>query len=387
MRRFGRSLFLGIVFLAAAPLALAQIDPESRRLVEFGFNQSFQGAAPLAGYGFYYFNEPHFPMTNTTLRLAVAPVYLDSELGLLGALGAHTDLGIGLAGGGFADSYYQFYQGKYRPDASFMGYGAEVSSSLYHQFMPDARIPLAGIVRLRLHDSLYDTYDTTSHAFVLPRSGPTLALRTGLRWGGREPLLSPDLAMEVSAWCESQYRANAGSYGFDGDRAIEEYAELFWSRALLIYTLPESKKSFGLTFNSGASLHPDRFGAYRFGGTLPLSAEFPLMIPGYFYQELSARSFVSMDGQYSVPLDPGKHWRLTAFGAVADLQYTPGLAQPGGFNSGIGAGAGYRSSSGKWQILGAYGYGFEAIRSSGRGGQTVGILGQIDFKPHKAPAP
>ena len=39
--------------------------------------------------------------TNLTWRLALAPVYIDSELGFVHGLGPNTDYAIGLAGGGF----------------------------------------------------------------------------------------------------------------------------------------------------------------------------------------------------------------------------------------------------------------------------------------------
>ena len=56
----------------------------------------------MSGYLYYYHNHP-FADKIRTLRLAVAPVYLDSEYGIKGGLGGATDLGIGLSGGGFAD--------------------------------------------------------------------------------------------------------------------------------------------------------------------------------------------------------------------------------------------------------------------------------------------
>ena len=123
-----------------------------------------------------------------------------------------------------------------------------------------------------------------------------------------------------------------------------------FARALLIYTLPDSKQRFGLSLTGGDSSHADRFSAYRLGGNLPLSSEFPLFIPGYFYQELSARAFVTFSGEYSVPLDDAKHWTLMTYGAVADVEYLPGLSQPGGVNSGAGIGLGYRRDS--WQASG-----------------------------------
>ena len=179
--------------------ALGQIDPEPRKLFQFGYNQPLEGASPIAGYMFYYLNDPNFLRTNVTLRLAIAPVYLDSEFGFGGALGPNTDLGLGLAGGGFADSYYEFRDGTFLPSNSFTGHSAEVSGSIYHLFNPGRMIPLNGILRLKEHFSIYDEDSTTSPRFVLPHDHSTVSFLTGLRWGGREPLMRPDLAMELSA--------------------------------------------------------------------------------------------------------------------------------------------------------------------------------------------
>src|ERR1039458_9237812 len=92
----GMLLWPGLLWPSGA--VLAQVDPEPRKLFQLGFNQPLEGASPLAGYLFYYVNEPNFLHTNVTLRLALAPVYMDSELGFVGALGPGTDLGLGLAG-------------------------------------------------------------------------------------------------------------------------------------------------------------------------------------------------------------------------------------------------------------------------------------------------
>ncbi len=378
MRRYG-VLPLMVAGLLMNRAASGQIDPEKRELIQLGGDQALQGAAPINGYGYYYLNEPNFFRTNITLRLAVAPVYLDAEAGFVGLLGAHTDLGLGLAGGGFADDYYEFHEGQYRPDESFFGHSAEGSASIYHLFNPGSRIPLNGVLRVKEHYSIYER-DDTSPAFELPRDHSTVEWRAGLRWGGREPLLHPDLAMELSIWYEGQYRTDAGAYGFDGDRVLNSTSELFWGRALLIYTLPDSRQSFDVNVTAGASADADRFSAYRLGGTLPMTSEFPLLIPGYFDGELSARNFACLRGQYTLPLDAAKRWSLNPIGSIATVDYVPGLAQPGHFNSGVGIGLGYRSHSGAWQALAGYGYGFEAIRSDGRGGQSIGLLLQINLE-------
>jgi hypothetical protein len=54
----------------------------------------------MAGYLFYLLNQPDFLRPDLTLRLAVAPTYLDSEVGFTHALGPQTDLALGLSGGG-----------------------------------------------------------------------------------------------------------------------------------------------------------------------------------------------------------------------------------------------------------------------------------------------
>jgi hypothetical protein len=352
--------------------AVGQIDPEKRELVQMGIDQPLQGAAPVQGYGYYYLNEPNFFHTNVTLRMALAPVYLDSEAGFVGLLGPYTDFGLGLAGGGFADTYYEFHHGKYLPKESFFGHSLEISDSVYHLFNPGGKIPLNGIFRIKEHYSVY-ARDDTSAAFALPNNHSTVDWRAGLRWGGREPLLSPDMAMELSAWYEGQYRTDSGSYGFDGDRVLNASSELFWGRALLIYTLPESKQRFDISLTAGASMDADRFSAYRVGGNLPMGSEYPLIIPGYFEGELSAR-------QYAIPLDPGKRWSVNPIASIATMDYVPGMSQPGHFNSGAGVGLGYQSRSGAWRAMASYGYGFEAIRSDGRGGQSIGISLEINLE-------
>jgi hypothetical protein len=374
-----RGLLLAMAFFLPAGAAFGQVDPELRELLQAGFSQSIQGASPVAAYGYYYLNEPNFLHTNVTLRLALAPVYMDSEVGLVGLLGPHTDLGIGIAGGGFADNYYEFERGKYLPEQSFTGDSAETSVSIYHTFDPGKLIPLFGVFRLKEHYSLYQRTDELASDFSLPRDHSSFDVRAGLRFGGREPLLTPALAMEISAWYEGQFRNPSGSYGFDGDRLLRANSDLFWMRALLIYTLPETKQRFEVNFVAGTSAHADRFSAYRLGGALPLASEFPLSIPGYFYQELSARSFISFNGQYTFPLNADKTWKVVPMGAAAVVDYLPGTGQPGAFNSGAGLAVGYQPLSRKWQLMGNFGYGFEAVRSNGRGAESVGILLEIDL--------
>jgi len=369
-----------LIIAGMALSASAQIDSTRRELIQLGYNQPLAGKSPLAAYGFYYLNKPnYFERTNLTLRLALAPVYLDSELGVSGVLGPNTDLGFGFAGGGFADSYSEVHGGKYEQRESFRGHGGEVSSSLYHLFNSGARIPLYAVLRGAAHYSAYTDDSNTDENFVVPEDQFIYRVRAGLRWGGREPLMLPDLAMELSAWYEGEFRSEPGRYGYNGDRTLEGSSHLFWARALLTYTFPESKQSFGISLTSGTGTQVDRLNAYRMGGNLPLYSEFPLTLPGYYFQELSAKSFILLGANYNVPIDARQNWWITTLAATAYVDYLNELGQSGDWNSGVGGGLVYRSSTDSWQIAVAYGYGVDAIRDGERGAHSLSILVQFDL--------
>ena len=194
VKKIGRML-LGLLFFAPM-LACSQIDPVPRDLIQFGHDQAFEGHEPFAGYAFYYHNQPDFLRTNLTLRLAVAPVYLDSELGFVHGLGPNTDFAIGLAGGGFADSYNEIRGGTFYQNESFIGHGGETSLNVYHLFNPGDQIPLNLVLSGAAHYSFYERSGDTSPAFQLPTDHTDFSIRTGLRRGGSEPTLFPALAMD-----------------------------------------------------------------------------------------------------------------------------------------------------------------------------------------------
>ena len=360
--------------------AFGQIDPVKRELVQFGYNAPLEGHPPLAAYAFFYYNQPEFLRSNLTLRLAIAPTYVDSELGIRHVLDENTDLGIGIAGGGYADSYYEIRQGKYLQNESFDGFGGQANVSLYHLFNPGYQIPLNGVLRGTAHFATYSRTSDTAQNFELPDDMGIFTVRTGLRWGGREPTLFPALAMELSVWYEGVLRGQSDTYGFS-DRHVESHTHLFYGEAFLAYTLPKLKHNFSINITAGTSVDADRFSAYRLGGFLPMVAEFPLSLPGYYYQELSAERFALFAGNYTIPLDHHHRWNITATAATAYVDFLPGLEQPGHWNSGVGGGIFYTSRT--WRVMVGYGYGIDAIRDTGRGAQTIGFLWQLDWEPAK----
>lgn len=365
----------------------AQIDPSKRELIQLGYNLPLEGNGPLSAYAFYYLNLPRFVRTNLTLRLAVAPVYLDSELGISQLLGPQTDFGIGIAGGGFADTYSEVRRGRYIQAESFTGHGAGASASIYHLFNPGDRIPLNGVFRLESHSSFYERDGKTAPNFQLPDDRTSFNLRTGLRWGGREPLMLSAFAMEISGWYEAELRSKPGPYGFpsasdpsERDRRVQQLAHLFWARALLAYTFEKWKHNLSASLTLGTSIDSDRFSAYRLGGVLPLAAEFPLTLPGYIFQEISAKDFALLGINYSLPLDRADRWAINALVTTAGVNYISGLEQPGNWHSGVGGGIRFRSKSDAWQVVLGYAYGVDAIRKGGRGAHSVGILVQFDLE-------
>src|SRR5678815_3973946 len=99
--------------LVLAINGVAQIDPYHRNLVQLGYDQPLSGSGPQGIYAFYYYSNPELVGTNTALRLAIAPVYLDGEIGFRQLISRTTDLGVGFYGGAFGDNYYEVRQGHY----------------------------------------------------------------------------------------------------------------------------------------------------------------------------------------------------------------------------------------------------------------------------------
>ena len=367
--------------LSAVWTSHAQLDPEPRELLHLGVSQPLHDDGPQAHYLFYYWNSPNFPSTNQIFRLVAAPTYLDGEIGFKDALGKNTDLGLGVFGGGFQNSYDEVRRGNYFRDESFDGHGGGANISVYHLFNPGGTVPLNGLVRTTVDYRTFDRTDDTADSFVLPKSQPFFTLRTGFRYGGHEPVLLPRLAFEISAWYELQHRMDDGNYGFAGDRRLEATSHRFLGRAQLNYTLPRLEHYMVVGFMGGTVLNADRFSAFRVGGALPFTSEFPLYLPGYFFEELSTKDFGLAYGLYSIPFGPSKRWSVSAMAATAVVNHVSGLEQPGHWNSGVGGAIGYTARNRRWRTVVTTSYGIDAIRSDGRGGYNLGMMFQYNFGP------
>ena len=368
-----------VITAAVISSAQAQIDPAPRKLLQLGFDQSLYTDGPMGAYAFYYWNMPNVPTTNQTLRLAIAPGYMDNELGFKGLLGEHTDLAIGVFGGMNAENYKEVRDGQYYKNQSFNASDGGMNVSIYHLFNPDARIPLNGMLRGGFdYRSYCDTSDTDDD-FQKPDSQPFFTGRAGLRWGGKEPMLGPVLALEVSAWYEMEYRPKSGDYGFDDDRELNSTTHQFFMRAQLNYTTTEYHHYIVAGLMGGTVINSDRLSAFRVGGVLPYTSEFPLYMPGYFYGELSVKDYGLLYGVYTIPIDEAKQWQVLGMGATGVMKYVKDMGQPGAWNSGVGVGGAFTSSNKRWRVMNLFSYGINAQRDGDQGGYSVALAFQYNF--------
>jgi hypothetical protein len=250
---------------------------------------------------------------------------------------------------------------------------------VFHLFNPGKPVPLHGVVRATFDYRTFEDGKDTANNFVLPDDQPFITLRTGFRYGGVEPMLDPRLAFEISAWYELEHRTKDGKYGFNGDRQLEATSHRFLGRAQLHYTTPSWEHYMVVGLMGGAVLNADRFSAFRVGGALPFTSEFPLFLPGYFFGELSTKDFGLAYGLYMIPFGPSKQWNVLGGAATAVVNYVNGLEQHGHWNSGVAGGFGYTAKSRRWRVQILSAYGIDAIRSDGRGGYDVAMVFQYNF--------
>ena len=133
--------------------------------------------------------------------------------------------------------------------------------------------------------------------------------------------------MELSVWYEHQWRLNPDTYGFNNELSISPNLDLYWIYAGLNYTFTNSGQKIEFAATVGGSSGADRFSAWRLGGVLPLISEFPLMMPGYYYEELTAEQFAHVYAAYEFPLVPSQVLKFRVEAAVAKLVYLPGFEQ------------------------------------------------------------
>ncbi len=141
-------------------------------------------------------------------------------------------------------------------------------------------IPLNVVARGGFRYSTYVRDSDTSDDFELPDGRPMTLVRAGLHRAGKEPVLYPDLGLELSVWFERQWRLNDGAYGFNRERVMNEQSALYWAYAGLDYSWTNVGHKISFAVTAGGSDDTDRFSAWRLGGVLPLIAVPALSVVG-----------------------------------------------------------------------------------------------------------
>ena len=377
---------VSLVIVAVSFNCCAQIDPEHRNLLELGYDQPITGKGPQGVYAYYYYNNPDLYDTNVDLRLAIAPAYVDGELGFKQLLSPTTDVGLGFYGGMFGANYYEVRQGRYYENESFYGSGGGAALSVYQLLNPGMLIPVNVVARAGIRELTYMDTSQTADNFALPSNQTVGYTREGIRIAGKEPLLYPDLGLELSFWFERQWRLDSQEYGFNNDRSISPNVNLYWLYAGLNYAWTNSGQKISFAFTAGGSTDADQLGAYRLGGVLPLVAEFPLILPGYYYEELTATGFEHFYGAYDVPLIPDHRLEFRLEAATAHVDYLNGYQQNSAWQTGVGGGLTFAPKNKSFEIVLRYGYGFNAIRNGKEGAQSIGLLFQYNFEALKKSA-
>lgn len=83
---------------------------------------------------------------------------------------------------------------------------------------------------------------------------------------------------------------------------------------------------------------------------------------------------------YAIAIDHAQRWRLTAFGAMAIVDYLAGLQQPGRWHGGVGAGIMYNAPRELWKLFLGGAYGINARRGQSPGAENVVMLFQYDLR-------
>jgi hypothetical protein len=370
----------GLVLSGLVPLlAFAQPDPEPRAYLEVGTEVPLKGNAPINGYAFFLWNRPHFPDQDQYLRVVVAPTYILTELVQdHWPFGRHA-VSVGLNGGGIRYGHFEYRNGSYKEAESFWGHGAELPFSYYAGTKLFDQLPLQGQIRVTPAFVVYQDGLDTAERFALPPDTGLLTGRVGLRLGGVPPELLPQLALEASAWYEAVYRTNPGTFGLPERReTLEDLTQRAWGRVAAVIT-PAQGHTVEVLATAGLTRSTDLLSSFRLGSALPFRSEFPLILRGYFVEEVFAKRFWLVNASYRFPAWPGsRSVRIRIGGDIAGVDYVDGHRLPREHLRGIGADVSVAITP-RVTVVGGYGYGFDAPRNGGFGGHEAHALIELKF--------
>lgn len=372
---------VSVLALGLAAPARAQLDPEERATLELGGEGPLRGNGPISGYPFFLWNQPHLLDKDRYLRVIVAPVYLESELVHDNVPGHHQAIGVGLGGGYMPYSFDEFQLGKYLKSESFEGNGGEAHVSYYPRGKLGGVLPIEGQIRVRARYVLYEDGGDTSPRFRLPHDTPIYYGRGGVRLGGEPPEILPTLAMELSLWHEVAYRQEADEFGLpERPNSLHQLTQRSWGRVGGDVT-PMKGHTIRAFLTAGVVGDTDVLSTFRMGSSLVFRTEFPLVLHGYYVDEIFARRFWLVNLAYRFPVIPGSdRLQVRVSGDYAQVDYFPGHRLPRTNLRGVGTDLSMRLTD-RLTFLFGYGYGIDAPRDHHFGGHELNVAMEWKFRP------
>jgi hypothetical protein len=373
MKRF---LWLALL-LTVAGHAFAQVDVEHRRTLSVQTTAAVsQSEEQPTGFGFYWFNEDHYPWTNTALRVIFAGIFADAELSYF--LRANTNIAVGVGGGGglFLESLTPYDRGERLTQQSFYGDTAYARVFVNETIPNPTPLPINVRGTYGVAGAFYrDTSGTRN--FVIPNDFLTQTLTAELRLGGIEPGIAAIRGAELYISLDANYRTGFEPFGPVGGTfpAHTDYQRAF---ASLSGKIPITGTTLYARLCGGLGEHIDELSAWKLGGNLIGAESLSFQLHGYYLRELFADDFGLANLDWSFPLLPNRKLTGHLYGDWAVVK--PPLPQPADFHNyfGTGAGLGFLGPC-RTRCLLTYGYGINAVRNGDRGGHEVGLAVEKQF--------
>jgi hypothetical protein len=371
-----RLRFLLPLIVAAVP-ALAQVDIEHRRTLAFQSGYAAMDAdEALGGVAYFWFNENHYPTTNTALRVVYAGIYLDAELSYF--VRGNTNTAAGLAGGGgmYSDGLSPYRDGYYLKEQTWYGDSANVRVFLNQTIPNPTPLPMNLRGTYALTGLFYRRTGDTEH-YTLPSDHLVQTLLAEFRFGGIEPGLTARRGAELYVCAEANYRNGFAAFGPAGSEfpVESEYERLFGSLAL---KLPVKDATVYGRIGGGSGEHIDQISAWKLGGNLLNLDSYTFTVHGYYTREIYAEDFAIANIALSQQLTD---WHNLTGHLYADYAYAHTVApQDGRWHHyiGIGAGVSFRALGGT-DVLLSYGYGVNALRDGRHGSHEIAIALEKQF--------
>ncbi|HUJ10981.1 MAG TPA: hypothetical protein VL171_13235 [Verrucomicrobiae bacterium] len=362
----------GVLLVCFGSQVLAQVDVEHRRVLTVQSGMSvYHSEEAVDGFGFFWFNENHFPWERTALRLNYAGVYLDGELSYFLPLPTVTAVGIRLGGGGYADDVHPYVQGERIVSQEFDGDSGLASVFIDHQILKIAgQLPLDVRLTYQVRHSSYRDADHTSD-FVLPPDVFTHTVQGEIRLGGLEREITSRRGLVAYVSADANYRDDFRAFGPEG-ALFPKYSDYQHLVAKLGARIPIDQTTWFLLFTGGTGHHLDELSAYQLGGNIINADPVIYTLHGYYTKEFLVRDFGLVNFEVRQEVNKQHHVTLHLYADCAAARSVPPDDDAKRILPGVGTGVGFRSF---WQtdVLLSYGYGFNAVRNGDRGGHEVAV--------------